>query len=121
MTSDQDMIVSAELAKIIDMNAVGGTDDYPVVNVAGLIGDLTELLALRPKDAGEAVAKPGPIKLDIAGSALFVSRVQAEALLTIAVPLVEELSKRPQTHWGEIIVALREKAVALSPEVGNDK
>jgi hypothetical protein len=54
-----------------------------------------------------------PIKLDTAGSAKFVARVQADALLTIAAPLIEELSKRPQTAWGDIIAALREKANEL--------
>ncbi len=69
--------------------------------------------------APAAPAHAPPIKLDVAGSALFVAKVQAAALLAIAVPLIEELSKRPQTHWGEIIHALRKQAHTLSPEVHN--
>lgn len=56
------------------------------------------------------------INLDIVTSAQFVNKVQADALLTIAVPLIEELSKRPQTQWGEIIVALRNKAKELDDD-----
>lgn len=55
-----------------------------------------------------------PIKVDIATAAQFVMRVQADALLSIAVPLIEELSKRPQTQWGVIIEHLRARALNLN-------
>lgn len=56
---------------------------------------------------------PTPIKLDTAGSAVFVARVQADAMRNIVVPIIEELSKQPTTKWGEIIDALRSEADAL--------
>lgn len=60
-----------------------------------------------------ASAAQWPIKLDIVSSAQFTARVQSDALTSIAIPMIEELSKRPQTHWGEIIKALRAKAADL--------
>jgi hypothetical protein len=77
---------------------------------------LREALAGIDRIAAAGVSRyyPEPIKLDTEGSAIFVARVQADALLTIAAPLVEELSKRPQTQWGDIVAALRAKAAEIT-------